>query len=49
MGDAACAWLGINPPGGRLVSTTTTNVNVSFCGYMHVVDYVVEYIHIFET
>ncbi len=31
MSDAACAWLGINPPGGRVVSTTTTNVNVSFC------------------
>jgi len=31
MGDAACAWFGINPPGGRVVSTTTTNVNVSFC------------------
>ncbi len=31
MGDAACAWLGINPPGGRVVSTTTTNVNMSFC------------------
>ena len=31
MGDTACAWFGINPPGGRVVSTTTTNVNVSFC------------------
>jgi hypothetical protein len=49
MGNAACVWLGINPLGGRLVSTTTTNMNVSFCGCMHVVDYVVEYIHIFDT
>jgi hypothetical protein len=31
MGDAACTWFGINPPGGQVVSTTTTNVNVSFC------------------
>ena len=28
---AACTWFGINPPGGQVVSTTTTNVNVSFC------------------
>jgi hypothetical protein len=31
MGDAACTWLGINPLGGKVVRTTTTNVNVSFC------------------
>jgi hypothetical protein len=31
MGNAACTWFGINPPGGQVVSTTTTNVNVSFC------------------
>jgi hypothetical protein len=31
MGDTARAWLGINPPGGRVVSTTTNSVNVSFC------------------
>jgi hypothetical protein len=49
MGDAARAWFGINPPGGQVVSTTTNNVNVSFCGCMHVVDYFVEYIHIFDT
>ncbi len=49
MGDAALAWFGINPPGGRVVSTTTNSANVSFCGCMHVVDYFVEYIHIFDT
>ncbi len=31
MGDAACTLLGINPLGGRVVSTTTKIVNVSFC------------------
>ncbi len=31
MGDAACTLFGINPPGGRVVSTTTKIVNVSFC------------------
>jgi hypothetical protein len=31
MGDFARAWFGLNQPGGRVVSTTTTNVNVSFC------------------
>ncbi len=31
MGDAACTLFGINPLGGRVVSTTTEIVNVSFC------------------
>jgi hypothetical protein len=31
MGDAACTLFGINPTGGRVVSTTTNSVNVSFC------------------
>jgi hypothetical protein len=31
MGDVACTLFGINPPGEQAVSTTTTNVNVSFC------------------
>jgi hypothetical protein len=31
MGNAACTWFGINPPGGQVVSTTTNNMNVSFC------------------
>jgi hypothetical protein len=31
MGNAARAWLGINPPGGQVVSTITNSVNVSFC------------------
>jgi hypothetical protein len=26
MGDAACAWFGLNPPGGRLVSTRLTRM-----------------------
>jgi len=49
MGDAARAWNTINPPGGRVVSTTTTNAIMSFFGCMHVVDYFVEYIHIMDT
>jgi hypothetical protein len=31
MGNAVCTWFGINSPGGQVMSTTTTNVNVSFC------------------
>ena len=49
MGDAACAWFGLNPPGGRVVSTPPPNAIMSFFLCMHVVDYFVEYIHIFDT
>jgi hypothetical protein len=31
MVNSTCTWFGINPPGGQVVSTTTTNVNVSYC------------------
>ncbi len=30
MGDAACAWFGLNPPGGRVVSTPPPNAIMSF-------------------
>jgi hypothetical protein len=48
MGNAACARFGLNPPGGRVVSTPPPNTIMSFF-FMHVVDYFVEYIHIFDT
>ena len=43
MGDAACAWFGLNLPGGRVVSTPPPNAIMSFFLYF------VEYIHIFDT
>ena len=49
MGDASCAWFGLNLPGGRVVSTPPPNAIMSFFLCMHVVDYFVEYIHIFDT
>ncbi len=49
MGDAVCAWFGLNPPGGRVVSTPLPNKILSLFLCMHVVDYFVEYIHIFDT
>jgi hypothetical protein len=49
MGDATRAWFRINPPGGQVVSTTTTNIIMSIFECMHVIDYVVEYIHIFDN
>jgi hypothetical protein len=49
MGDAARAWFGINPWGVQVVNTTTTNAIMSIFGCMHIIDYVVEYIHIFDT
>ncbi len=49
MGDADRAWFWFNPLGGRVMSTTTTNAIMSIFGCMHVIDYVVEYIHIFDT
>ena len=30
MGDAACAWFGLNPPGGRVVSTPASQRNYVF-------------------
>jgi hypothetical protein len=34
---------------GRVVSITTTNAIMSIFGCMHIIDYVFEYIHIFDT
>jgi hypothetical protein len=41
--------LGSIHQGGQVVSTTTTNAIMSIFGCMHVIYYVVEYIHIFDT
>jgi hypothetical protein len=49
MGDAARAWFGMNPPVGRVVSPPPPNAIMSFFGCMHIVDYFVEYIHIYLT
>jgi hypothetical protein len=49
MGDAACAWFGLNPLGGRVVSIPPPQRNYVFF-FMHArCCYFVEYIHIFDT
>ena len=50
MGDAACTWFGLNPLGGASGKYHPHQCNyVTFFLCMHVVDYFVEYIHIFYT